>query len=545
MQQSQAVDEQVTGTIREFERLQSDRSMLDSLCEEIAARFIPMHVGSFTSRGQTNKNAKNTEEFYDSTGAIALNRFAAIVESLLTPANQTWHRVAVNDESLMRSRRVKLYFEEVTRTLFRYRYAPAANFTAQNQQGNKGLGAYGTRCMFIDRLQSEPGFRYRNIHLGEAYFAENHQGVVDKVFRNFPLTARQAIQKWGDRVPKEIQDRAKSNPEQEFFFIHCVKPRESYDPQKRDFRGMPWSSEYISLTGKALLSEHGYNSFPYAVSRHEQGNGEVYGRSPAMEVLPAMKTLNEEKKTVLIHGHRAIAPILLAHDDGIVDQFSWRHGAINPGGVSKDGQMLVHAVPTGNIAIGKELMDDEREVIKDAFFVTLFQLLIDGPQKSATEVMELAREKGMLIAPVLGRQQSETYGPQIEREIDLGAEQRLLPPMPPELKEAKGQYKIIYDSPLSRMQRSEEAAGLMRTLETALRISEVTQNPEVLDYFDFDVIMPDLADIQGMPERWKKSLEKVQTIRQGRAEQQRTQTEIQAGPSIAAVTKAAAAVRKA
>ena len=38
---------------------------------------------------------------------------------------------------------------------------------------------------------------------------------------------------------------------------------------------------------------------------------------------------------------------------------------------------------------------------------------------TATEVLERAREKGALLAPTMGRQQSEALGPMIEREIDI------------------------------------------------------------------------------------------------------------------------------
>ena len=53
------------------------------------------------------------------------------------------------------------------------------------------LGAFGTGALFIE--SSAEGLRYRSIHLGEICIAENHQGVVDTVFRKFQLAARQAV----------------------------------------------------------------------------------------------------------------------------------------------------------------------------------------------------------------------------------------------------------------------------------------------------------------------------------------------------------------
>lgn len=525
--------------------MSSARSNFESHWTEIAERVIPSHSKLFQQNGFLGtKGEKRTEYIYDSTAAIALNRFSSILDSLLTPRNQTWHRILPSDRNLQKDRQVKLWFEEVNRILFKFRYAAKANFASQNQQNYKSLGAYGTGCMFVDDMAGEPGIRYRNCHLGEVYFSENHQGMVDKVLRYFPLSARQAVQKWGDILPQTIRDTAGRAPEKEYFFFHCVKPRADKDPSRRDYRGMDYASYYVSEEGKVLLGEGGYTTMPFPISRYEQMPGEIYGRSPAMDVLPAIKTLNEQKKTVLKQGHRTVDPVLLAHDDGIVDSFSMRPGAINAGGVSADGRALVQPLAVGNIAIGKELMDDERAVINDAFLVTLFQILVETPQMTATEVMERTREKGILLAPTIGRQQTEYLGPMIEREIDILARQGQLPPMPDLLIEAQGDYRVEYDSPLSRAQRAEEASGLMRSVETALQVVNVTQNPEPLDFYDWDTIIPEISEIQGVPSRWMRDPQVVAQMRQGRAEQAAKQETIQAAPAGAAMIKAAAAAQK-
>jgi hypothetical protein len=536
--------------VRDFGRVSADRGGFESQWKEIAERMIPSMSPAFSgTRGATGE--KRTNLIFDSTAAIALSRFAAILDSLLTPRNQTWHALSVSDESLAKNREVRLYFEAVNRILFRLRYAPKANFSSQNQQNWRSLGGFGTGALFTDRLQSfdEVGLRYRNIHLGEVYFTENHQGLIDCAYRRFPLSARQAFQKWGDSCPDAIKDAVKSNPEREFYFIHRVKPNNAYDPDRIDAAAMPYHSCHVAEDGAMLMDEGGYTSFPYAISRYEQSDGEIYGRSPAMEVLPAVKTLNEMKKTMLKQGHRAVDPVLLAHDDGIVDTFSMKPGFVNAGGVTADGRPLVHALPVGNIAIGKDLMDDERRQINDPFLVSVFQILMEGPQRSATEVLELAKEKGILLAPTVGRQQSEYLSPLIERELDIASQLRfrgkpVLPPMPEILREAQGQYRVTYNSPLSRSQRAEEASGVLRTVESALNVVNVTGNAEPLDHFNWDVIMPQLADIHGVPVSWMNSAEKIAEIREARQGATDTQTMIQGAPAAAAMMKASAVANK-
>ncbi len=528
--------------IQQFGRVKSSRGVWEGHWEEIAQRVLPSYSGCFSS-GMQSPGSQKTQYIFDSTAAIALNRFASILDSLLTPRNQTWHRLMVSNPSLQKDRQVILWFEEANRILFKFRYAPKANFSSQNQQNYKSLGAFGSGCLFTDDLKKEVGLRYKHIHLGECHFVENHQGIVDECWRLFKLTARQCMQKWGDKSPDAVKAIIGTAPEQQFEFIHLVRPRAEPLYGRLDYKGMPFEGYYVSVQGQQMLEEEGYTTFPYSISRYEQSANEVYGRSPAMDVLPAIKTLNEEKKTLLKQGHRAVDPVLLAHDDGVMDAFNLRPGAVNYGGVSADGRPLVHALPVGNLAVGKELMDDERQVINDAFLVTLFQILVETPTMTATEVLERTKEKGILLAPTVGRQQSEYLGPLIERELDLLSRQGLLPPMPQALLEAKGEYRIEYDSPLTRAQRAEEASGLMRTVETALNVVNVTQNPEPLDFFDWDVIIPEVSSIQGVPARWMRDMKAVQAIRQGRAQQAQQQQMVQAAPGAASVMNAATKAR--
>lgn len=532
-------DEIAKEVCRRYQQLSGNRGNWETHWQEVKDRFYPA-TKDFTSAFQTDGSKRN-QHVYDSTGAICLERFAAILDSLLTPRNQTWHRVLSSIDELNKDRQVRLYYEDVTRILFKHRYATIANFASQNMMFNKSLGAFGSASMYIDRAVTEPGLRYKCCHLGETYFAENHQGIIDQVIRYFPMTARQALQKWKNKVPEFISKAYLQNPDQIFWFIHYVGPREDIDIERMDYKGMPWMGHYVSVQGQVHLEEGGYNTFPYTPSRYEQSPGEVYGRSPAMAVLPSVKSLNEMKKTYLAQGHRAVNPVLLVHDDGVLDTLSLKPGHANAGGVSKDGRPLVHTLPVGNISAGKDMMDEESMIVKDAFLITIFQILTENPQMTATEVLERTREKGMLLAPTIGRQQSERLGPQIERELDVLAQQGLLPEQPPVLREAGAAFKVEYDSPLSRAQRAEEASGLLRTVESVLGVVNATGNPEPLDHFDWDTITPDLSDINAVPVRWRNSMEKVAAIREGRAEAAQQQQIVNAAPGAAALMKASKA----
>jgi len=537
--------------MQEFSQLITWRNVIAGQWEETAQLILPTSRNTFFYGNFSWPGQKKTDRQIDSTGMMALNRFAAICDSLLTPRNTKWHSLTANSDYVMKDRNTRLWFEKVTEILFKYRYAPHANFASQNNQNFQSLGAFGNATMFVDEFDGKyyggaVGLRYRAVPLGETFYGENHQGIVDRMIRWFRMTAYQAVQKWGlERLPVNLHAPLQQQSQWLYNFLHCVKPRNDYDPKRLGPRGMPFSSHYVSIEGQCLMrKEGGYRSFPYATSRYDQTPWEVYGRGPAQMVLPALKTLNAQKATFLKQAHRAADPVLLVYDDGALDM-NLRPGAINKGGVSPDGKMLVQPLPAGNIQVNEKMMEHEAALINDAFLVTLFQILTETPQMTATEVIERTNEKGILLAPTVGRQQSEYLGPLIDRELDVLAAQNLLPPMPPRLREAQGEYQVVYTSPLARAQHAQEAAGFIRTVETVKELVNITQDASLLDPFDFLTAIPEIARTQGVPENWMASPDEMAAKQQARDQANAQKAQIQAMPAQAAMMKAQAQVLKA
>jgi hypothetical protein len=533
----------VLETMQLFSQMQTWRNVFAGQWEEVAALILPTSRNTFFYGSYNWPGQKMSEQQVDSTGMVALHRFAAILDSLLTPRNMVWHGLKSENDDIMKDRQARLWYEQATRTLFKLRYARTANFSSQNQQQYQSLGAFGTGGMFIDQAVDEAGnlvqgFRYKAVPLGELFILENHQGLVDGFVRWFRLTALQAAKKWGrERLPASLLPALESQSQTPFDFLHVVQANKDYRHAALGPAGMAFSSYYMCVQGQCIMARGGYHTFPLACSRYDQAPGETYGRSPAMMVLPSLKTLNAEKRTFLKQGHRAGDPVLLTADDGLID-VSLKPGAMNKGGMSADGKPLVGVLPTGSIQTTKEMMDEEKALINDMFLVSLFQILAESPQMSATEVIERVNEKGILIAPVVGRQGDEYLGPMIDREINLASEMGLLPPMPDILRQAGGDYSPNYTSPLARAARAQEAAGFMRVVETATSVATATGDPSIFDNFDFDTAIPDIGYIQSVPESWMADPKAIQAKRQAREQQAQAQQQIQAAPAAAALMKA-------
>jgi len=255
-----------------------------------------------------------------------------------------------------------------------------------------------------------------------------------------------------------------------------------------------------------------------------------------MTVLPDIKMLNEMSKTVIRAAHKIVDPPLLLQEDGALSAFDMRPGALNYGGVNEAGQQTVHALQTNaRVDIGLEMMEQRRKVINDAFLVTLFQILVDAPQMTATEAMLRAQEKGALLAPTMGRQQSEFLGPIIEREIDILARAGALPPMPDIMKEYGGEYHVEYVSPLNRAQRADEGVAIMNTLQAIAPLAQI--DPRVMQVFDPIEVARELAEINGVPAKVLRSTEDMQAMDAQQQQNAQAQQLLAAAPVASGVVK--------
>jgi hypothetical protein len=537
-------DEQIVADcLNSFAELQTYRNLFAVQWEEVAELIWPEYRNTFFYGTYNMPGEKKTQRQVDATGMLALSRFGSILDSMLTPQNAMWHNICADDDRLMKRREVQLYFDRVNTLLWKHRYDPHANFASQNQAAYMSVGAFGNGIIYPDEYEGHDGgrgLRYRHIPIGEMFFKENFQGQVDGYIRWFRLTPRQAMQWFGVEVlPEAMTNR--NNSEQKFDFIQCVEPNKEYDPGNPGHLGKIYSSYYISLTGNKLCKKGGYHSFPCAITRYTQINGiEVYGRGPAMQVLPSLKTLNAQKTDHLIQAEIAANPVYLTTDQGIVD-WKRRPGALNSGGLDAQGNPLIKPLEHGDYQIAVEMLEEEKKIIEGAFLIDLFKILLDDPKiYTATQVVEMISQRGILMAPTIGRQQSEYLGPLIDRELDILNMTGILPPMPDALREAQGDYKIVYTSPMAKSMRAGEAAGFNRVLEQAIQVAQVTGDPSIFDKFDFDVIFSELGEINSVPAHWLADQKKIDERRAQRAQAQQAQQLTQAGPAAAAIMSAQA-----
>lgn len=520
--------------VRRLEKLRTLRATLDARWQEIATRILP-HQATFTTRNHFGGPDLYADKRFDSTGAIALVRFAAALEHLLTPRTQKWHSLQPANQALKRSYRVRTYLDEVRDTLFQARYSPRTNFSGQAGKHYMSLGAFGNGVFMVEDKLGE-GIGYRAIHFSECYVSENKDGQPDTVYRVYRMTARQAMQRFKEKTPAKVMQAMAKDAEAEFEWLHAVEPNEELDHGRPGPSGMPWASYHLCCDTKELVGVGGYRTFPFAVSRYLQVPGTCYGWGPAQIVLPEIRGANEQRRTIIRQGQIAVDPPVLLGDGNVMEPFQTRPGALNHGMVTPEGRPLAVPFQTGSrFDVAQEEMNISRGQIKAMFLEDLFSILLETPRMTATEVLERAAEKGALMAPQMGTQQNEFLGPCIARELDILAAAGVIPPPPGELAEAGGEVLVEYESPLSKLQRTGDASGLAKTLEVLTPILQL--QPEVLDVFDVDEAARTVADVTGVPARLLRDIELVQALREQRAQAAQQQQMVEAAPMVGGAAK--------
>jgi len=527
---TELVDQQV--------KLAAMRSTYDQHCQEVAEVVLGRQDDFF--RSNKAEGEKRTGKVFDSTAPAALEKFSAAMESILTPRASQWHGLKVDDD-LNEDDEVKRWLDQVTDFLFRVRYSSKANYASQQHENYMSLGAFGTSVMIIEDMAGR-GIRYKSSHIAEHYFMENAHGRIDCDYRKYRLTARCAAEKFGlGTLPEAIQRAADNNPSEKFEFLHAVFPNEERKPGMAGAEGYEFASFHVAIEGKKLLGRGGFRTFPFAISRYVTAPNEIYGRSPGMTALAEIKMLNQMRKTDLRARHLAIDPPILAANEQTLRRLRMQPHAVNFGALDSQGNPLIRPWQAGaRIDLSNDAISQSREMINDIFLVRLFQILVESPSMTATEVLHRAQEKGALLSPTMGRQQSEALGPMIEREISILEQYGIFEddgilPMPEALKERGGEFTIEYTSPLSRMQKSEEAVGTERAIQAALPLAQAY--PEIMDNFDLDAYVDIVAQANGAPAKLFRAKGEKDQLREGRQNNQVMSQMMAAAPGIAGSMK--------
>jgi len=526
-----AVDKFVADKLQQFESLKTRRYTWESHWQDIGDYVLP-RKSSITKR--RSPGDKRTELIYDATAIHALELLSSSLHGMLTNPSTSWFDLRFRENEINEDVQSKAWLDTCVERM--YQAFSRSNFQQEIHELYMDLVAFGTGCFFLEDYDGE--LRFSSRHISEIYISENYKGQVDMVCRKFNMSARAAVQQWGKNVGKRIFDEAEKDPYKEVEILHSVYTRDNYNIKKKDKLNKPFGSCYIDISGTHLIAEGGFDEFPFMVPRFLKSSSEIYGRSPAMTALPDIKMLNEMAKTTIKAAQKQVDPPLLVPDDGFVLPVRTVPGGLNyyrSGTRDRIEPLNIGA----NNPIGLNMEEQRRTAIRQAFFID--QLLLgQGPQMTATEVVQRNEEKMRLLGPVLGRLTSELLRPLINRAFSILQRNEAFPPMPEYL--AGVDIEIEYVSPLAKAQKTSDLSGILRALEIAVPLQ---QQAPVFDYINSDSLIKYIFDILGVPGTLLNDEASVQMKREQDAmAQQQAMQQQQLAQAAESAGKAAPAVKE-
>ena len=518
--------------LKRYDRLKSQRQNWETHWQEVADYMQPRKADVTKRRARGDKRM---EQVFDSSPIQAVELLAASLHGMLTNPSTPWFTLRFKDEEIENDDEAKLWLEASTDAM--YTAFNRSNFQQEIFELYHDLITFGTAAMFIEE-DDDDIIKFSTRHINEVFIAENDKGRIDTIYRKFKISARAAIQKFGEAVSADVQTKAKKDPYEEVEILHSVYPRSDFNPNKKDKANMPFESVYMEYKNGNELSVGGFREFPFVVPRYLKASNEIYGRSPAMTALPDVKMLNEMCKTTIKAAQKQVDPPLLVPDDGFLLPVRTVPGGLNfyrSGTRDRIEPLNIGA----NNPLGLNMEQQRRDSIRAVFYVN--QLMMqDGPQMTATEVIQRNEEKMRLLGPVLGRLQSELLKPLIDRVFAVLLRNNMLPQAPEFL--SGRDVEIEYVSPLAKAQKSTELQSIMRAVEILGSLANVAP---VFDYVNFDNLVKHLADIVGVPQKILKTQSQVNAERQQAQAQQQEMQQMQqlqqvakAGGDIAPLAKA-------
>ena len=497
--------------IKRQAQLAEIRQPWEAVWQDITDYVVPIRAN--VTRAQ-DKTKRRITKIYDGTALTALDLFADGLHGYLVSPAYQWFKLEMADRRLRGIPEVKEWLQEVEWCM--YAALRRSNFYNAMSEFFRDGGSVGTAGLYSEEDIGEQKIVFTTPNPWEVCIAENKYGMVDTVFRNFKLSAKQLVERFGqDQLTDQVKNSYLNKPYTEYPVIHAVYPREARDVNKRDAKNKPFASCHVLIDGEKFLGESGYDRNPCPVWRYQKNSGEIYGASPAWFALAEIMGLNIISKSLLGATELATEP---AYNVPSELQGKVR---IVPRGMNyyADEKRIVSPVHTGvNFPVGIDREDKKRAIIEDHFKVGFF-LMLNRADKvmTATEIIEKQGEKAAVLGTAISRLNTESLDPTMDRVFDIEYAAGRLPPVPDIILEyGDGRIETDYLGPLAQAQkRLFQSQGVVRSLEGIAPILQV--NPETADVVGWDESARDILDSYGMPQKNINTRDAVTAIREARA----------------------------
>lgn len=518
--------------------LKGKRANFEGVWQQIGDYIVPTKsdIQSVSSPGEAIYN-----HLLDSTGVNSNELLAGALHGMLTNPSGYFFGLTTGIPKVDSMDAPRMWLQNVTRIM--HEVLNNSNFHTEVHEMYVDLTGFGNGPMSMEE-DEDTIVRFASRPLKEIFIEENSRGVVDCLYRCYELDARGLVDDFGlENLPEEIRKEYTEGKDCSYEMIHAIYPvRKVGEYQKTKFK---YVSQYVLVKKKLTLEIGGFYEFPYLVPRWTKRSGESYGRGCGEKALPEAKCLNKMTETTLRGAQKVVDPPLQAPDDGFVLPLVTRPAGLNyyRAGSQDRIEPIFNAA---QIDFGYQAIELKKSQVREAFFIDQLKLR-EGPQMTATEVMERVEQALRFLGPQLGRQQSEFLQPLIVRLYAILDRKGLIPELPSEMMDARTgrplEIKVMYSSVMAMAQRASELQNVNRFFANIAPLMSV--NPQAGDNIDVDAGVKYIGKLLNLPQEFLLPKKDVDSIRESRARaQQEMQARAQEMDDADTASKAATAASK-
>jgi hypothetical protein len=506
------------------------------------ARFIePMRStmttstqGGFATPNSQVRGRQLNKDILDPAATYAVRVCAAGLMSGLASPSRPWWKFAKVGRRGQIPDDVKKWLEEVEDII--NVVLSTSNFYPSFNTECADLVTFSTAPVIVYEDEIEH-IRFYNPANGEYFLRTDATCRIDTLARNFVMTVSQLISMFGyDNVGDDIKrawDEKGSSLDKEYSVAHIIQPNTSFKDSSGEFGKISniftWREIYwlYGRGDKKPLSIRGFKDQPFTASRWQVVSNDPYGRGPAFDALPDVKSLQVETKRLHQAIEKVVNPPLLA-DVNLKNE----PATTIPGGITYvanlangGGMKSIYEIRP-DLAAMQNVINDTRSRISKAFFNDLF-LMLDGQNNktmTAYEVAQRMQEKLQVLGPVIEGLLNESLKPKLKRILSIMDRKGLLPPKPKDL--AQHNFDIEFVSMLAMAQKATATGGLERLAQMLGSI--LGAFPSVGDIIDTDEFIRTYSELLGVSESILKPEDVVQAIRAQKQQQQEQQQRLQA-----------------
>ncbi|BBP82448.1 hypothetical protein PHLH8_20900 [Pseudomonas sp. Pc102] len=510
--------------VKQLSTLKSLRNPHEQVWRDCYDYTHPIRGSGFYSDIMTADEAlRRKARLIDSTTTEAARVLASAIMGGMTPANSLWFGLDVGQESEDERR----WLDDVSRVIWENIHG--SNFDSAGFEGLIDVVDVGWFALYIDEDREKGGYKFELWPISGVYCAASTAGgMIDTVYREFKLTAEQAVNEFGeDNVSENTRKLAMEKPSEMVCFVRSIYPRSTYVVGARLAKNLPIASCTVEVEAKKIVRESGYHEMPVVVPRWMLIPDSVYAVGPVMDALPDARTLNELARMDLAAGDLAIAGMWIAEDDGVLNPRTVKVGPRKII-VANSVDSMKPLQSGANFQYSQEKMNSLRASIRKILMADQLQAQ-DGPAMTATEVHVRVALIRQLLGPVYGRLQAEYLQPLVTRCFGIAYRAGVLGEAPESL--AGRNYSVRYVSPLARSQKLEEVTAIDQYVAgcaaAAAAQAQAGQAPTAMDNVDLDEAARFRGEALGVPSSVIRSKASVEQIRKQREQDQQAVLEQQ------------------